>query len=208
MKANHIYFYENETNAKKIISNFYSDIRDLLLLIEKNYVNKKKKIYNQRNLLRLELMIRNCNEFSDFIKKKQKLRKVPHHTIIKINKALFQSKPIQKKKVIFKNSKTPKKEFYDCPFCVKVFCNGQSLGGHISQLHPNQSIKYKKKIEVRNSRTEQRERIQAAKKELLGQYGYDMDELKKTHNQELIREIIKEHKCEYKKIINQMRKGI
>ena len=206
MKANHIYFYANETNANKIISNFYSDIRDLLLLIEKNYINKKKKIYNQRNLLKLELLIRNCNEFSDFIKKKQKLRKVPHHTIIKINKDLSTSKPSIEKKVVFKNTKK-KKEFYACPFCEKIFCNGQSLGGHMSQLHPNKSTKYKKKIEVRNSRKEQREIIHSAKRELLAQYGYDFNELKSNRNQELIREIIKTHQNEYRSILKKMKKN-
>ena len=204
MKANHIYFYANETNAKKIVLKFYSDIRDLLLLIEKNYINKKKKIYNQRNLLQLELLIRNCNDFSDFIKKKQKLRKVPHHSLIKINKDVIN--PTVEKKAVFKNTKK-KKGFYGCPFCEKIFCNGQSLGGHMSQLHPNKSLNYKKKLEVRNSRKEQREIIHSAKRELLAQYGYDFNELRMNRNQELIRELIKTHQNEYRSILKKMKKN-
>jgi len=39
---------------------------------------------------------------------------------------------------------------YKCDFCDRIFKNGQALGGHISQSHPNQSSKYKRLNEYSN----------------------------------------------------------
>ena len=48
-----------------------------------------------------------------------------------------------------KKRKQKKKHFktYLCEFCNKAYSNGQGLGGHMSRIHPNQSYKYKDKIE-------------------------------------------------------------
>ena len=74
LKNNNLYYYEGVSNAFKIIMNYYLDIKNCLILIEKNFINKTKKIYNEKNLLKLELLIRNCNMFTSFILQKFKNR--------------------------------------------------------------------------------------------------------------------------------------
>ena len=50
LKNNNLYYYEGVSNAFQIIMNYYLDIKNILILIEKNFINKKikyimKKIY-------------------------------------------------------------------------------------------------------------------------------------------------------------------
>ena len=75
LKSNNLYYYENEMNAHNILINYYKDIKNIILIIQRNYINKIKKIYNEKNLLKLEILIRNCNLFSNYIIKLYKEKK-------------------------------------------------------------------------------------------------------------------------------------
>lgn len=200
LMENHVYFYENETNVKDIMIKFYSDIKYVLRLIEKNYLNKKNKIYNEKNCLLLELLIRNCNLFTEFIKKLPKslnyyIQKGIKFINIRENE-IKESKQIQKKHF----------GIFICEFCHKKFINGQALGGHISQTHPKQSERYKKKIETRKKRVEERNLIIECRKQLLTQYGYNYDSLSQSKNNSLIKSVINSHKLEYKKLLLYLKK--
>ena len=93
-----------------------------------------------------------------------------------------------------------------CEFCRNIFKNGQSLGGHISQKHPKQSMKYKTKLEIRKQRTEQRNMIILCRKRILYQYGYNYEVLMQKKNMHLIRSVINSHREEYKKLIYEMKR--
>lgn len=186
MKANKVYFYENETSVKKIIERFYSDIKEILRLIEKNYLNKRNKIYNERNCYFLEILIRNCNEFINFVQLLPREHRIVFNRIRATNKRHM--------------------KVFICDFCQQIFKNGQSLGGHISQKHPQQSLKYKNKLEIRKQRTTQRNMIILCRKKILYQYGYNYELLMQKKNMHLIRSVINAHKEEYKKLIYEMRK--
>ena len=186
MKANNVYYYENETSVKKIIARFYSDIKEVLRLIEKNYLNKRHKLYNEKNCFLLEILIRNCNEFINFVQLLPREHRVTFNRICPTNK---------------RNMKV-----FVCEFCRNIFKNGQSLGGHISQKHPKQSMKYKTKLEIRKQRTEQRNMIILCRKRILYQYGYNYEVLMQKKNMHLIRSVINSHREEYKKLIYEMKR--
>jgi len=59
------------------------------------------------------------------------------------------------------NTNEPKA--YPCPFCEMSFDKFQSLGGHKSKSHPNSSVAYTKKKEVRARREECRNQLAKAK---------------------------------------------
>ena len=94
---------------------------------------------------------------------------------------------------------------YKCDFCPRIFKNGQALGGHISQSHPNQSDKYKQKIEIRKSRTDRRELLYEARRRLFKAYNIDLDYLIKNKRKNEIKNFIKMHKVEYKKELNALK---
>ena len=223
LKNNNLYYYEGVSNAFNIIMNYYLDIKNILILIEKNFINKKNKIYNEKNILKLELLIRNCNMFTSFILQKFKNR-------MNISKIIFNKN--EKKQKEEKKSVLPKKEFegikklnsiqkiqklkkiklnnnncFKCDFCNKIFKNGQALGGHLSQSHPRQSEKYKMKIMIRNKRKDRRDLIDNCRKFLIEKYGFDYDSLLKDPKKKIIiKKIIKEHKLEYKKLLLKKKK--
>ena len=50
-----------------------------------------------------------------------------------------------------------------CKICGETFKNGVALGGHASKAHPGGSLAYKRKIEVREARAEERQFLLKAK---------------------------------------------
>ena len=223
LKNNNLYYYEGVSNAFQIIMNYYLDIKNILILIEKNFINKKNKIYNEKNILKLELLIRNCNMFTSFILQKFKNRmniskiifnnnekkEKEEKTIVLPKKELQGKKRLNSIKKIqkLKTIKINNNNIFKCDFCNKIFKNGQALGGHLSQSHPRQSEKYKMKIMIRNKRKDRRDLIDNCRKFLIEKYGFDYDSLLKDPKKKIIiKKIIKEHKLEYKKLLLKKKK--
>ena len=58
----------------------------------------------------------------------------------------------------------PESEYpYKCKYCERTFKKSVSLGGHISKAHNGKSDNYKKKMEIRESRNQDREYLSQAK---------------------------------------------
>ena len=70
LQENNLDYYKDETNAAKIIKNYCDDINKEIENIETYYTNKKNIIYINKSILLLELIIRNCNLFTNYILKK------------------------------------------------------------------------------------------------------------------------------------------
>ena len=120
-------------------------------------------------------------------------------------------KQLFKSKTIFNNSCSKSMDKasngpsnYKCEFCLREFKNGQALGGHISQAHPNQSSKYKTKVEIRNSRKDRRELIYEARRILYTKLNISEEEMINMEKKKK-REILNQYKNEYKKILNHLK---
>ena len=237
---NNLDYFQGEINSEKILRNYCEEIQNTLEKIKNNFITKKKFIYITKNILLLELLIRNCNLYTNFILKKlpQENKNINNNNqdnfpLSKFNLFLTkQSLPLPNKKffenlpenhttttkkenilsptdnnIIINNkqktnlfqAKIPLINSYKCDFCDRVFKNGQALGGHISQSHPNQSSKYKQKIEVRNSRSDKRELLYEARRRLFKAYNIDLNYFIKNKRKTDIKNFIKLHKAEYKK---------
>ena len=234
LKENNLYYFPDEVNCENILKKYCEEMQNSLEKIKSNYIEKKKLIYTTKNILLLELLIRNFNLFTNYINKKYILnnQESPQNKLM-----LFSTKqtlPLQNKNflenlaennatttkkinenennvsnnkqrtAIFK-SKIPMSNAYKCDFCERVFKNGQALGGHISQSHPKLSYKYKQKIEIRNSRTDRRELLYEARRRLFKAYNIDLDYLLKNKRKNEIKNFIKVHKVEYKKELNSLK---
>lgn len=199
---NIVNYMPNETNPIKIIKKYYEDIRNLLLLLDKYFLARKPKIYSEKAVLEIEKLINQCNSFTDYLRK--------------IYIVFSQNFVVTKVCCNTPNNHYPNKlrkqdnsNAFKCSYCKKRFSNGQSLGGHISQSHPKQSMKYKKKIEIRNNRVKERMIIIQSRIVLFSKYGLDYDTLsKEKDNKEKVRHVIAKHKSEYKKIILSKKKEL
>ena len=90
---------------------------------------------------------------------------------------------------------------FKCELCNCVFENPQGLGGHMSRIHRDASIKYKKKKETRNKRTEIRRIIKLAKQIICNKNGINYDEFIKTkEGKKLVQKCITENKKEYRNL--------
>jgi hypothetical protein len=93
-----------------------------------------------------------------------------------------------------------------CDICEEKFQTGQGLGGHMSRKHPKASLKYNKKKEIRESRTQQRNAINESKKRLLESKNFDYDELIQTaEGRRQIKEVVKNNEEEYKELKKNMK---
>ena len=70
LQDNNLDYYNGETNSIKIIKNYCNDISKSIENIKNNYINKKNNIYITKNILLLELLIRDCNLFTNFLLKR------------------------------------------------------------------------------------------------------------------------------------------
>ena len=196
----------NENNPIKLIYNFYRQIKNTVLQIQKNYIGKKKNSLNIEQCQNLEKLIRSCNEITNIvtdykksgIKKKNKSLILHEDPLINtLNKENF----VSNSKSAFKSlGRNKQKHFktYLCEFCNKAYSNGQGLGGHISRIHPNQSYKYKDKIRIRNERTAKRKRLLDIKRKLFKKYSMDYDYLIERKEKNKIQKFLQEHKDEYR----------
>ena len=100
LKENNLDYYKGETNSTKIINNYCNDMNKAVESIKSTFINKKKIIYITKNILLLELLIRDCNLFTNFLLKKFNQINSSNNNII-INNENFQ-------KIITSNQATPK----------------------------------------------------------------------------------------------------
>jgi hypothetical protein len=101
LKENNLDYYKGETNSMKIINNYCNDMNKAVESIKNNYTNKKKIIYITKNILLLELLIRDCNLFTNFLLKKYNQIYLSNNNNILINNDNYQ-------RLIPSNQATPK----------------------------------------------------------------------------------------------------
>ena len=70
LQENNLEYYKGEANCVKIINNYINDINKEMEKMKINYMNKRKNIYIIKNILLIELLIRNCNLFTNYLSKK------------------------------------------------------------------------------------------------------------------------------------------
>lgn len=105
------------------------------------------------------------------------------------------------------NKKTGRRIF-PCDFCDALFNTPQGLGGHMSRTHKDQSLKFKKKKEIRNNRTAMRDLLEEAKKVLCEQNNVNYDILMSTKQGKIkLKRIILQHEKEYKKIRKELKEN-
>ena len=76
-----------------------------------------------------------------------------------------------------KAGEDPESEYaYKCKYCDRTFKKSVSLGGHISKAHNGKSDNYKKKMEIRESRNQDREYLSQAKQVFKSQTGMNPKE--------------------------------
>ena len=86
---------------------------------------------------------------------------------------------------------------FKCEICGKIFVNFQTLGGHMSKIHPNCSEKYKKQNNIRKQREGQRKLLDLVKEKLFEKYNLNYRMMKKNDEKEKIKSFIKAHQKEY-----------
>lgn len=176
---------ETEVNPFKLLHNYYKNIKLCVLTIQKNFKGKKKQSLNEVQCEILVRLIQSCNIISEFILSKRE-------TTIQNNN--YSSYPIPRRNGLF-----------ECEFCHHSYKTGQSLGGHISRVHPNQSNKYKQKIEKRNERELNRKALFEIKKKLFKKYNLDLEYLIGKNQKKYISSFLKQHKVEYLKLRKEKR---
>ena len=123
---------------------------------------------------------------------KSELNKISMNILTKINQVsnIISEMPYLK---LIKNSsnqtldlkKTRKKrKIFKCNLCKEKFTNGCALGkniiisgGHKSRMHPNESITYSIKRQIRKEREKYRSALRKAKQQILKSIGYNFQEL-------------------------------
>jgi len=80
LQDNNLEYYEGEVNCVKIIKNYIKDINKEIDKIKINCMNKRKNIYILKSILLIELLIRNCNLFTNYLS--QKFNKMIKNTCI------------------------------------------------------------------------------------------------------------------------------
>ena len=164
-------------------------------------MNIYNKIMMNQNMSqnRKEKEIQNLNNCSEqcfeFVCKEQNIIKDPKTFLNKKEEKL----KIQEK--IKKDSKKNEKGLFQCEICSLTFDNPQGLGGHMSGVHRDSSLKYKKKKETRNKRIEIRKILYESKKILCFNHKVNYDEIILTKDgKRKIKNLISQNRGEFKKI--------
>ena len=74
LEENNLYYFPGEINCEIILKKYCEEMQNSLEKIKNNYINKKNLIYTTKNILLLELLIRNFNLFTNYINKKYILK--------------------------------------------------------------------------------------------------------------------------------------
>lgn len=127
------------------------------------------------------------------------------------NKTISESKEEEKKVAVSQNEeeflqKKRESKTFNCELCSAIFATPQGLGGHMSSTHKEQSVKFQKKKEIRDSRTPARKLLEEAKRILCAKFNIDYDELINTKMGKIkIKEIILQNEKEYKLIRRELK---
>ena len=179
------YLYLIESNKFQddpyyILFNYYEEIKNTIIQIQKNYVGKKKGILNKEQCDILYKLIFSTNVLTDIILK-------------------YKPTPVKRIKVIKTLIPEQRNESsqYECPICHRQFEKGQGLGGHMSRHHPKQSEKYKEKMEIRQKRAGKRKLLFEIKVKFFNLHEMDYKEMLKNGEKEKTLVFIKQHRNEY-----------
>lgn len=186
------YLYLIESNKFQddpyyILFNYYEEIKNTIIQIQKNYVGKKKGILNKEQCDILYKLIFSTNVLTDIILK-YKPTPVKRIKVIKTLLPKIEKQPITSEQ---------KNELYECPFCHRQFEKGQGLGGHMSRHHPKQSEKYKEKMEIRKKRAGKRKLLFEIKVNFFKLHEMNYKEMLKNGEKEKTLVFIKQHRNEY-----------
>ena len=176
---------EKEEDPYLILQNYYTQIKNTVLQIQKNFVGKKKSILNKEETDKLYKLILSCNFVIEIIW---------NYKPICYNKINIKSTLFSNRKGLLRKLKNG---HYKCPFCVKCFTKGQGLGGHMSRHHPKQSEKYKEKIAIRESRASKRMILMEIKSKFFNKYDKNYKEMLRRGEKNKIQAFLINHKKEY-----------
>ena len=197
MNKNEIKLCTNNNNRlllKNIIEILYDKCLNCISEIKRNVKNrvKKIKIINISNELRN--LIKFINELLElFILLENKINNIDVNSISIDKKEKDNSTFITYAQSYLQNcGKT-----FKCEICGKLFVNFQTLGGHMSKIHPNCSEKYKKQNTIRKQREGQRKLLDYVREKLFMKYNLNYRQLKKKDEKEKIKSFIKAHQKEY-----------
>lgn len=119
-----------------------------------------------------------------------------------------QSKKKKDCRIDYKNNNQEEQKLFCCELCFETFKSGQGLGGHMSRKHKDQSIKFKRKKEIRMKREPIRNILLKAKEQLCKANCIDFEETMKTkQGKKNIKHLILQHYEEYKKIRNDLKRS-
>ena len=157
----------SQSDVNSILLNYYTKIKSTAFTIQKNYIGKKKNSLNKEQCFILHKLIQSCNDITD---------------IIISDKTLGIVKAKHKKKEGMKLGFE-----YKCEFCGKGFEKGQGLGGHMSRNHPNQSEKYKVKMNIREMRKGKRMKLREMQEMFLKLAGMNGTEMSRKERMEALK---------------------
>ena len=197
MNKNEIKLCINNNNRlllKNIIEILYDKCLNCISEIKRNVKNRVKKI----KIINISNELRNLIKFTNkllelFLLLENKINNIDVNSISIDKKEKDKSTFITYAQSYLQNcGKT-----FKCEICGKLFVNFQTLGGHMSKIHPNCSEKYKKQNIIRKQREGQRKLLDYVREKLFMKYNLNYRQLKKKDEKEKIKSFIKAHQKEY-----------
>ena len=188
---------KNKIALRKIVKSIYEKCKCILFDIKRNVKNRKKKSVNANLSCKLYVLMKIHNDiYREYLSQNN------------LNDIVTDEKENQ-------NYNTYKKLFlekiggkiFECEICNQKFSTYQSLGGHMSKLHPEQSTKYREKMIVRKNRENQRKLLETVRKKLFEKYNMDYYLIKNRNEKTKIKSFIKEHYKEYNYIKRKIYRG-
>ena len=187
------FIYDSNNNNKELIE-IKKSLNSFFRFKEKSPSIVKFKNYNNNN----------NNNFHYYYLNNKKERKILNKKKLRFNKNNNFFNNNNNNFLIKDNIKN-----FKCELCNCVFENPQGLGGHMSRIHRDASIKYKKKKETRNKRTEIRRILKLAKQIICNKNGINYDEFMKTkEGKKLVQKCITENKKEYRNLRKKLQEKV